>query len=87
MKKLKSSYILSYLRKIDIMIKKAIVCEGLQYGDKQKAVALLVKGLIKKFDDVTTSKLIYAAILKKSRYQKVATADVQQITQSSFQGL
>ena len=54
-KKLKSSYILCYLRKIDTIFKKNIVVEGLQHGGKQESVALLVKDLeIHLFDEKST---------------------------------
>ena len=42
---LKSSEILTYLRKIDTIFEKTIVYEGLQHGCKQKSVSLLVKDL------------------------------------------
>ena len=71
--KLKSSDFIRYLKKIDTIFKYAIVNEGLRYGGKQK-----------KFDDITTSKLINAAILKLFKISRIATAVLQQIIPNEF---
>ena len=53
-----------------------MICEGLQYGSKQKSVALLIRILT--LHDVTGSKSINATILKLIKISKILKVDLRQ---------